>query len=111
MSNLWRIVNPALAPPQVIFESVDEQASLRVFAVGDARARGFTLNKSEDDGKTWAEVEARAPDAASSPVAEKSDADTRRSSSGASSALERGELGGSSGATEHAETRSKKASK
>lgn len=84
MSNLlWRIVNPALSPPQVIFESADEQAALRVFAVGDSSAKGHTLVKSEDDGASWVEVEARAPDvgeararAASAPAAEKSEPET-----------------------------------
>jgi hypothetical protein len=61
----WRIVNPALEPPRVEFESADEQATLREFAARDASLRGYQLLKSEDDGKTWTQVEARAPDAAS----------------------------------------------
>jgi hypothetical protein len=92
MSNLWRIVNPALIPAQVVAESGDEQAILRQCATRDA-SDGLKLLKSEDDGTTWVEVEVRAPDAVA-PVAEKSDAETRRpvggttgagSSSGASS--------------------------
>ena len=63
MSN-WRIVNPALEPARVEFETGDEQAALTQFAARDASLRGFKLLKSDDDGKTWAEVEARAPSAA-----------------------------------------------
>lgn len=62
MSNLWRVVNPALNPPQVHFESGDEQAVLREFATRNAAAQGHKLVKSEDDGKTWMEIEHRAPD-------------------------------------------------
>lgn len=60
----WRIVNPALVPPQVAFETGDEQAAFREFATRDAGAQGLQLVKSDDDGKTWVEVEARAPEAA-----------------------------------------------
>jgi len=74
MSNRWRIVNPALLPAQVVAESGDEQAIFREYATRDASANGFKLLKSEDDGKTWVEVEARAPEAASAmTAAEKSD--------------------------------------
>lgn len=68
MSN-WRIVNPALEPARVEFETGDEQAALTQFAARDASLRGFKLLKSDDDGKTWAEVEARAPSAAAAPAA------------------------------------------
>jgi len=81
MSNYWRIVNPALDPPQVAFESGDEQAALREYVSRDASANGLKLVKSEDDGKTWTEVAARAPDATSAP-AEKSDADAHEKSRG-----------------------------
>ena len=67
MSN-WRIVNPALEPARVEFETGDEQAALTQFAARDAGLRGFKLLKSDDEGKTWAEVEARAPSAAAAPV-------------------------------------------
>jgi hypothetical protein len=85
MSNLWRIVNPALNPPQVVAESGDEQAILRQCATRDP-SDGLKLLKSEDDGKTWIEVEARAPDAWKPPAP---------STSGGE--LERGELGGKLG--------------
>jgi hypothetical protein len=88
MSNAWRIVNPALEPPQVAFESGDEQAALREYAARDGLAQGLRLVKSEDDGKTWVAVEARAPDPA--PTRARGPAD-------AGGGLERGELGGSSG--------------
>jgi hypothetical protein len=98
MSNRWRIVNPALNPPQVAFESDDEQAALREYAAREGYLR--ELHKSEDEGQTWAVVEARAPDGPKAAAkVEKSD-DSRE--------LERGELGGSSGASEHAERSSTK---
>jgi hypothetical protein len=84
----WRIVNPALVPPQVAFEAGDEQAAFREFATRDAGAQGLQLVKSDDDGKTWVEVEARAPEAAAPPAertsalskewAEKSEGDPER---------------------------------
>lgn len=67
----WRIVNPALVPPQVAFEAGDEQAAFREFATRDAGAQGLQLVKSDDDGKTWVEVEARAPEAAAPRTSEK----------------------------------------
>jgi hypothetical protein len=136
MSNRWRIVNPALVPAQVVAESGDEQAILRQCATRDP-SDGLKLVKSEDDGKTWVEVEARAPDAVSEwkpppdeplkgikadhsrseverlikgapPIAEKTTGgELERGSSGANVELERGELGARSGAAEHAETRTK----
>jgi hypothetical protein len=86
MSNRWRIVNPALNPAQVVFESGDEPSTLRECATRDASANGFKLLKSEDDGKTWVEAEmyrlaggaggeARAHDVAA-PTTEKSDVET-----------------------------------
>jgi len=107
MSNRWRIVNPGLVPAQVVSESSDEQAILRQCATRDPND-GLKLLKSEDDGKTWVEVEARAPDAEWKPPREEPLKGIKAASS---SELERGELGGSSGATEHAETRAKKPSK
>lgn len=119
MSNRWRIVNPALVPAQVVAESSDEQVILRQCATRDP-SDGLKLLKSEDDGKTWVEVEARAPDAAARPDESAHggwkpppEEPLKGIKPASSSELERGELGGSSGATEHAaaETRSKKASK
>ena len=65
MSNpLYRIVNPALNPHQVAFECGEEQAVLREYAARNAHAQGLILHKSEDDGKSWVEFPARAPDVA-----------------------------------------------
>ncbi len=69
MSNVWRVVNPALNPPQVLLETGDEQTALREHAAREGYLR--ELHKSEDEGKTWAVIEARAPDAAPPPRAEK----------------------------------------
>lgn len=89
MSTYWRIVNPTLDPAQVVAETDDEQGILREFVTRNARANGYQLVKSEDDAKTWVEVEARAPDAvparsapsapaAEKPAAEKPDIDIER---------------------------------
>lgn len=60
MSTTYRIVNPALEPARVEFETGDEQASYREFATRDASAHGMRLEKSDDDGKTWTAIEAQA---------------------------------------------------
>jgi hypothetical protein len=69
MGHLWRIVNPVLSPPQVAFESGDEQAALREYAARAVSAHGHVLVKSEDNGTSWVGVEARAPAVGSVPIA------------------------------------------
>lgn len=58
---LYRVVNPALNPPQVMFGSSDEESAMREFAALDAGTGAFKLIKSEDEGKEWTEVEPRKP--------------------------------------------------
>lgn len=63
--SIYRIVNPALEPPRVEVEcGDDEQAALREYVKRDASAHGLQLQKSDDEGKTWESIEARAPDGA-----------------------------------------------
>lgn len=61
----YRILNPALNPPQVVFEHNDEQATLRDYAARhDAHMQGLIIAKSEDNGMSWVGVQVRAPDVA-----------------------------------------------
>ena len=64
ISPLWRIVNPALNPIQVVHECGEEQAALREYAARNGHLQGFLLHKSEDDGQSWVAVPARSPDVA-----------------------------------------------
>jgi hypothetical protein len=66
MSNIiYRILNPALTPPQVVFENNDEQAALRDYAARhDAHTQGLIITKSEDGGTSWTGVTVRPPDVA-----------------------------------------------
>jgi hypothetical protein len=66
MSNIvYRILNPALNPPQVVFECNDEQSALRDYAARhDAHTQGLIISKSENGGASWTGVPLRAPDVA-----------------------------------------------
>ncbi|HMI86813.1 MAG TPA: hypothetical protein VK550_22120 [Polyangiaceae bacterium] len=67
MSNtVYRILNPALTPPQIVFEcNDDEQAALRDYAARhDAHTQGLIIAKSEDGGASWVGVKVRPPDVA-----------------------------------------------
>jgi hypothetical protein len=62
---IYRILNPALNPPQVVFEGNDEQATLRDYAARhDAHTQGLIISKSENGGMSWTAVPIRAPDVA-----------------------------------------------
>lgn len=58
----YRILNPALTPPQIVFECNDEQDAFRDYAARhDAQTQGLIITKSEDGGMSWTGVEVRPP--------------------------------------------------